>query len=126
MTCEEIMATFPKLKTAAVAQYPAAKGLIFRNHVVRFLDGKEQRYRESAGSLHRWQIRLAELDETEMAAIDAFFVANQGRLGYFVFTDPWDGTVYPNCSVEGDQMEWMAVDEMRGRAAVTVVENREK
>ena len=39
------MASFPQLKTSAVAQYPARRTAIFRNQSVRFLDGREQRYR---------------------------------------------------------------------------------
>lgn len=119
------MATFPKLKTSAVVQYPADKMLAFKNCVVRFLDGEEQRYRESADALHRWGIRLNELDETEMAAIDEFFRSNQGRLGSFAFTDPWDGTSYPNCSLSSDEMDLISTGEMRGRTSLmVVVENR--
>src|SRR5579872_7054479 len=106
------MATFPKLKTAAVAQYPANKRVAFQNQVLRFMDGQEQRYRDSAGPLHRWEIRLNELDESEIAAIDGFFWSNQGRLASFSFTDPWDGTVYANCSLGGDQMDLTSLGEM--------------
>ena len=118
------MSTFPKLKTAAVAQYPAAKTLTFRNRVLRFVDGQEQRYRESAGPLHRWQIRLNALDEGELAAIDGFFWSNQGRLGRFAFTDPWDGIVYPDCSLGSDELELTSLAEMSGKSELTVVENR--
>lgn len=118
------MTTFPKLKTAAVAQYPATKTLAYRNRVLRFLDGQEQRYRDSAGPLHRWEIRLNELDEGEIAAIDGFFWTNQGRLGGFTFTDPWDGTTYSNCSLASDEMDLTSLGEMRGKTALTVIENR--
>jgi hypothetical protein len=40
------MATFPKLKTNAVAQYPASKTARYQNQALRFLDGTEQRYRD--------------------------------------------------------------------------------
>jgi hypothetical protein len=118
------MATFPKLKTGAVAQYPATKRLTFQNQVLRFVDGQEQRYRDSAGPLHRWEIRLDELDEGEIAAIDGFFEANLGRLGSFAFTDPWDGTVYANCSLSSDAMDLTSLGEMSGKVALTVIENR--
>ena len=39
------MSAFPKLKTGAVAQYPASRALSQATEVVRFLDGTEQRYR---------------------------------------------------------------------------------
>lgn len=119
------MATFPKLKTAAVAQYPATKALILQNRVLRFVDGLEQRYRESAGPLHRWEIRLNALDESEIAAIDGFFWSNQGRLGDFSFTDPWDGATYTNCSLASDEMDLTSLGEMSGKTALTVIENRD-
>ena len=118
------MATFPKLKTAAVAQYPATKTVVYSNRALRFLDGQEQRYRDSAGPLHRWEIRLNELDEGEIAAIDGFFWTNQGRLGSFTFTDPWDGTAYSNCSLARDELDLTSLGEMRGKTALTVIENR--
>ena len=118
------MATFPILKTTAVAQYPATRYVQFRNQTVRFVDGTEQRYRDASGPLHRWGIRLSELDESEMAAIEAFFAANQGAFASFAFTDPWDGQVYPNCSLAGDLLDARAIAEMRGTTSLTVVENR--
>ncbi len=118
------MATFPRLKTAAVAQYPANRIILFQNRVLRFLDGKEQRYRERGNPLHRWEIRLNELDEGEIAAIDGFFWSNQGRLGSFAFTDPWDGTTYPDCSLASDDLELLSLGEMRGKTELIVAENR--
>ncbi len=119
------MAAFPKLKTGAVAQYPATRRVQFQNRVLRFVDGSEQRYRDSAGRLRQWQIHFDQLDETEMAALEEFFVESHGRFGNFEFTDPWDGTVYPNCSFAGDELELTALAEMRGRAPFQVVQNRE-
>jgi len=118
------MATFPQLKTGAVAQYPAAKSLHFRNQALRFLDGSEQRYRDSAGPLHQWIIQLNELDATEVAALEQFFEANQGRLGSFAFTDPWDATQYPDCSLAGDDFDVNSLAEMSATASLTIIENR--
>ena len=118
------MATFPRLKTGAAIQYPATKSLRFQNQAVRFLDGSEQRYRDAAGTLHQWVIQLNELDESEIAAFEQFFEEADGRLGSFVFTDPWDGTQYANCSLAGDELTSGAVAEMRGKTSLTVIENR--
>ncbi len=119
------MASFPVLKTNAVAQYPAGRRFSFRNQALRFLDGTEQRYRDSGGVLHRWTIRLDQIDEGEAAALDAFFAENQGAFGSFSFTDPWDPTtVYPDCSLEADGMEVTSAAEARMRTVLTVVENR--
>jgi hypothetical protein len=118
------MTTLPSLKTKAVAQYPASRAIRFQNQVVRFVDGNEQRYRDAAGPLHRWIIRLNELDESEMTALEDFFTTNEGRFSNFAFTDPWDGTQYANCSLEGDEMQMISAAELRGKTSLTVVENR--
>ena len=117
------MATFPKLKTNAIAQYPVARRAQFQNQTVRFVDGTEQRYRDSAGARLRWDVQLGELDENELAAVEEFFLASQGAFGSFSFTDPWDGQVYDNCSVAADDLAFLTVAEMRGSAKLTVVRN---
>jgi hypothetical protein len=118
------MATFPKLKTNAVAQYPANRVLRYQNQTLRFVDGTEQRYRDSAGLLHRWEIRLNQLDEGEMAALETFFATNEGAYANFAFTDPWDGTVYANCSLQSDRLDLTTVAEMNVDTSLTVVESR--
>ena len=118
------MPAFPNLKTSAVAQYPATKVLRLQNQTLRFLDGTEQRYRDSAGPLHRWEIQLNQLDEGEMAALDEFFAASEGAFGSFAFTDPWDGQVYPNCSFGSDELDLTSLAEMSGTMSLTVMENR--
>ena|ERR1044071_2573605 len=118
------MATFPNLKTNAVTQYPARRVLTFRNQTVRFLDGVEQRYRDSGGPLHQWEIRLDHLDEGEMATLESFFAASQGAFGTFEFTDPWTGQVYANCSLSADSIDMTASGDMRGATVVVVRENR--
>jgi Conserved hypothetical protein 2217 (DUF2460) len=118
------MATFPSMKTNAVAQYPARRSVRYQNEVVRFVDGAEQRYRDCAGPLHQWEIRLDLLDEGELAALEAFFAANQGASGSFTFTDPWSGQAYDNCSLASDAMAMTASGEMRSATALVVREGR--
>jgi hypothetical protein len=114
---------FPTLKTGAVMQYPASRTLQFNTDAIRYLDGAEQRFRDDAAVLHQWTIPLDLLDEAELAAFDAFFLSNQGRFGSFSFTDPWDGTVYPNCSLAADTFAFQLRGEMRGKTTLTVYEN---
>jgi hypothetical protein len=118
------MAAFPVLQTGAVAQYPATKSLRFQNQIVRFVDGNEQRYRDSAGPLYRWVIQLDRLEETELAALDDFFLSNQGSFAGFAFVDPWNGASYPNCSLVSDEIQLTSIEELRGRTSITVIENR--
>ncbi len=115
---------FPTLKTGAVAQYPAQRTLRYKTDAIRFLDGTEQRFRDYASLLHRWTVQLDLLDEGELATLDQFFLSSQGRFGSFAFTDPWDGTVYPDCSLTGDAFAFQLRGEMRGKAMLTVSENR--
>src|ERR1017187_3482941 len=108
------MATFPKLKTNAIAQYPVSRREQFQNQTVRFVDGSEQRYRDSGSARMQWEIQFRVLDERELAAIEEFFLASQGASGSFSFTDPWDGHVYDNCSVSADTLTLLTEGEMRG------------
>lgn len=118
------MATFPILKTGAVAQYPAVRSAQYQNQCLRFLDGTEQRYRDSAGPLRRWVISLTLLDESEREALAEFFEELSGPFGAFAFTDPWDAQEYPDCSLESDQMDVRSLAELRGATTLTIVENR--
>jgi hypothetical protein len=74
--------------------------------------------------MHAWEIRLDQLDEGEMAALEEFFQASQGAFGSFAFTDPWDSHVYADCSLDMDAIELDAIEEMRGRTSITIRENR--
>ncbi len=118
------MATFPALKTGAVAQYGSSRTRRFSTQVFRFLDGSEQRFQEFGVPLRRWTIRLSLLDEAEMAVLESFFETQGGRAGTFAFPDPWDGSVYANCSFDDDQLAMQFAGQARGTASVTVKENR--
>lgn len=117
--------SFPKLRTNAIAQYPATKTLHAQNQALRFVDGSDQRYRDYGTVLHEWEVQLDQLNEGEMAAVEHFFAEQQGRFGAFSFTDPWDGQVYGNCSFSSDELILLSLAEMRGRSSFRVVENRE-
>jgi hypothetical protein len=119
------MPTFPKLKTGAVAQYPATRALEFKTECVRFVDGTEQRYRDSEAALRRWEIDLTHLDEAELSAIEQFFATVQGSFARFEFLDPWDGTSYPNCSLDADSLDLTFTGEMNGATQLVVVEGRD-
>ena len=51
------------------------------------------------------------------------FWSAEGRSGSFSFTDPWDGTVYSNCSFDKDELA-TTFQGQGGSAAVVVKENR--
>ncbi len=118
------MSTFPALKTGAVAQYGSDRTTQFSTQVLRFLDGSEQRFPRFGVSLMRWVIRLDLLDEAELETLEHFFEDQGGQSGTFSFTDPWDGTVYGNCSFESDDLSLQFLGVARGKAQVVVKENR--
>ena len=116
------MSTFPKLKTGAVAQYPIVRELRLQNQTMRFVDGSRQGYRDAGAVRRRWVIRLDLLDEGVLAAIEEFFIAQQGAYGEFNFVDPWDGHEYENCRLERDEAVLASAGEMQGGTTVTVVQ----
>lgn len=95
------MPEFPKLKTEAVAQYPLGRETRAGTKVVEFLDGGSQRF-AAQRMRRRWVVRLAQLDEGEAARMAAFAWQYLSTLEAFSFTDPWDGTMYAQCVLEGD------------------------
>jgi hypothetical protein len=116
--------SFPTLKTGVVAQYPSDRTRQFSTTVLRFLDGREQRFRGYGAPLRKWTIRLELLDESELGVVSTFFEAQGGRAGLFSFTDPWDGAVYPNCSFGNDTLALQFGESARGKTSVTIQENR--
>ena len=118
------MIRFPTLKTGAVAQYPLVLTFSYRADVVWFLDGSEQRFRNSPSVLHAWVIALDQLDEQEMQSVEQFFIASAGAAETFAFTDPMSNIVYPNCSITGDLLNQTYVGPLSGKTTVTIRENR--
>jgi len=54
--------------------------------------------------MRRWTIPLSQLNEDELATLEAFFRFQQGETGEFSFYDPWDDIVYENCSFENEAL----------------------
>ena len=94
------MAAFPLVGGHAVAQYPSSRVAESSTSVLRYVDGSEQRFRNRATPSTGWAIRLSDVRTEELFAIEQFFVSQQGKYGSFSFTDPWDGTEYPDCSFD--------------------------
>jgi len=118
------MSTFPVLKTGAVIQVPTSRTMQFATDVVQFVDGSEQRFRSYAQPYHRWIVKFDALDEAELRNIRAFVQQVNGAAGLFSFTDPWDGTVYPTCTLEGDTTTDSLTGAMQGGTSLSIRENR--
>ena len=115
---------FPKLRTGAVAQYPSLKQIAFRTNISRFIDGNEQRFRAAKGPAHTWVIQMSRISAEEMAAMEEFFESAQGQFGSFLFTDPWDGTEYPDCSLDIDVFNARAAAEWRWASQLVIRNNQ--
>jgi phage-related protein len=118
------MSTFPTMKSGAVMQYPAQRGVEFSTVALQFVDGSEQRFRSYQAPLHRWVIQLSLLDQSELHQFQEFFRSVAGRAENFTFTDPTDGTIYPTCSLSSDAMTALLAGEWNGETSLTVLENR--
>ncbi len=119
------MAQFPKLKTQAIAQYPAATQLAFRTDVVRFVDGSDQRFRRWGGPVRSWTIVLDQLDEGEVHALRRFFEAHAGRAGTFSFMDPWTETEYERCAFDTDELPLRFSEIQSSSATIRIREVKE-
>jgi hypothetical protein len=115
------MSTFPRLKTGAVAQYPARREFQFSSVVQRYLDNSEQRYRDRGVFRQRWAIELSKLNEEELSRIVNFFIEQEGRFGTFDFEDPWTGTVTTGCRFENDRLPLLSNDELDSEAQITIL-----
>jgi|SRR5579862_24523 len=118
------MSTFPILKTGAVTQYPAQRGLKFSTTALQFVDGSEQRFSNYQAPIHQWVIALTLLDESELHQLQEFFRSMAGAADTFAFTDPWDGVNYSSCRMASDSLTTVLSTEWNGQTSVTVVENR--
>jgi hypothetical protein len=116
------MSTYPTLKTGAPSQYPLTRLLKCRTHIVRFVDGSEQRFRELRGPLHTWVIGLEILDDAEMQKFFEFVESVRGAAGSFSFRDPVDGSVYSHCTLETDAAEFAWDSDDKGRMQLIVRE----
>ena len=106
------MATFPRLSSNAVTQYPAPQAHVRAGRIVRFVDGSDQRFIALGKALRSWQINLTLLNDQELADTEAFFEAQSGEYAVFDFIDPASGAIVPNCrfSVPTFVMAYQATD----------------
>ena len=114
------MATFPLLRTGAVAQYPLEITSTFQTEAVQFLDGSRQRYRLMGASLRQWQISLDLLDDAEAGAVIGFVFSTGSSV--FSFIDPVSGASVPKCVISGDRYQLTSKGEMQAGAKLLIQE----
>lgn len=83
------MLYFPQFATGAVSQMPCTKRLMRRTVANETGDGSLLKVFDAGGSAVEWEMELAGLDANEWGEVDDLFEATEGRLGTFVFLDPF-------------------------------------
>ena len=96
----------------------------FSTTILQFVGGTEQRFRNYALPLRSWKIDLRLLDDSEMKQLENFYVAQEGQFNSFPFTDPWDQTTYPSCSLELSELAMQYIGPQSGTLHLIVRENR--
>jgi hypothetical protein len=115
--------SFPQLSTGAITQYPSSRTVALDAEILKFVNGSEQRWPAGGNGRRRWELKLSNVSEAELCAIEEFFVSRQGRFGRFSFTDPFDGTVYPDCSFEADSLHGQLFDEDSAQSTLVIRTN---
>jgi hypothetical protein len=95
---------FPILNSGAVTQYGSPIGFAWPAQVIRFMDGTDQRFLACGNVLRRWSIDLRLLNESEIAAVEAFFSGMSGEYSIFDFPDPISGADVPNCRIGAPEL----------------------
>jgi hypothetical protein len=95
---------FPKLSSGAITQYGTPVGFSSPTQIIRFLDGTGQRFLARGRILRRWFIELRLLNESEIAAVEAFFNTMKAEYSTFSFPDPISGTSVPNCRLGAPEL----------------------
>jgi hypothetical protein len=98
------MTSFPILSSGAISQYPTECYTGRSVGVIRFVDGSDQRFLRTARPLRRWRIDLTLLNDSEIAALEHFFVVQKGMFSLFTFTDPASQHSIANCRIAESQM----------------------
>jgi hypothetical protein len=96
----------------------------FATDVVQFVDGTEQRFCAYTQPYHSWIVKFNDLDDGELQNIRAFVQQMDGAAGLFSFTDPWDGTVYPTCNLQGDTETDALTGPFQSGTSLIIQENR--
>jgi len=115
------VAEFPVLKTGALAQDGLECGWRTQTRVLRYVDGGEQTLKLRRGR-RRWTVKLAQLDEGELAQVSELVETVRGESGEFAFTDPRTGVRHVRCRLEGENFEAHLAGLGDGRAELKIVE----
>src|SRR5579871_3778457 len=82
------MLVYPQLTTGAVSQFPVTKRRHLRTVVNRAADGSTVKFADPNGEYTEWILSYSQLSDSEISALEQFFIAAEGTLNSFTFLDP--------------------------------------
>lgn len=82
------MRIFPELGSGAAAQFPWRRAIGYRAVRNRFAAGQEIDFGDASFETRRWELPLADLEDTEWQAIRNLFEETGGRRLPFTFVEP--------------------------------------
>jgi hypothetical protein len=82
------MLIYPQLTSGALGQFPIVRRRRARTILNAAADGSAVKLGDPAAAGTEWQLAYAGLSDTELAALQQFFLAAEGSLNGFTFVDP--------------------------------------
>lgn len=116
------MPTFPTLASTARTQFPWTHSLRFMTVSAVQTTGERTAYSLRTTGLRSWSIGGPALTDTDLATLRNFFISQGGKLNYFDFVDPRDGTTYTNCRFDMDSFEYQTIEPNVHRAEIRIVQ----
>jgi hypothetical protein len=117
------VANFPTFTGGVRTQLPASylsRFLVDRNDQAT---GKRYAYYRKSTSLLGWELSFPVITDSELATLEAFFVARKGRLETFTLTDPYDETVYTDCRFGMDALQVEHLGPNHHKVKVVIVQH---
>lgn len=75
-----------------------------------------------AGSLRMWRITYQLMSDADMATLETFFLAAQGRYHSFTFVDPFDGTTQSHVRFDSDVLDIKYMTVNQNSTTVTLIQ----
>lgn len=126
-TVAGVGSSFPLTSTGATAQRPFTQIVQYRTVKNDIAAGMRYSYSFygsglvgfPARGLMRWKLEFPSIADADMATLEAFFVAMNGRWQTFSFTDPDSGTVYSKVRFDQDAFSYRYV--AKNQSATTIL-----
>lgn len=100
------MTYFPQLSSGATGQFPITRQRTARTVVNQSCQSYQVKLADPGAAITGWHLSFEEMNDQELAALDALFQAVEGRLTPFTFLDPADNLLA--WSEQQNQAVWQA------------------